>query len=206
MATRLEGLYINITSNDASYLAHPEYYIKFEDGADKLVFSVSQPASLSESDLNAVQTIIIPGYAEEIENLYLWDNSDGIFKHIPLSGSGAYQHVFCLHMTGTGGTLSEPTVQAWDTSAHTTANLVCLGAGDFLSSYIHVIETRLGGRPSDTWVGTLISGTHGIGLNGGNLLTEATDLYFNMYVKIPANVAGQEVEAPVFCFRYLYGD
>ena len=206
MATRLDGLYINITSNDATYLAHPEYYVKFQDGADKLVFSASQPASLLAADLNAVQTIVNPGYAEEIEHLYLWDNSAGIFRLIPLAGSGSYQYVFCLSMAGTGGTLSEPTVQVWDTSAHTTSVLTCLGAGNYLNSYIHVIETRLSGRPSDTWVGTHIAGTKGLGLNGGNILDEATDLYFNMYVKIPADVVGQEVEAPVFVFRYLFGD
>jgi len=205
MATRLDKLYINITSNDDSYENHPEYYIPFDTG-DKLVFSVSQPASLSDVDLDAVQTIITPGYAEEIENLYLWDDSAGIFRLIPLAGSGSYQYVFCLHMTGTGGTLSEPVVQVWDTGAHASANLVCLGAGDYRKSYIHVIETRLGGRPSDTWHGTLIAGTKGLGLNGGNILDEATDLYFNMYVKIPSDVVGQEAEAPVFCFRYLYGD
>lgn len=206
MATRLEGLYINITSNDATYLAHPEYYVKFQDGVDKLVFSASQPASLLASDLNAVQTIITPGYPEEIEHLYLWDNSAGIFREIPLANSGSHQYVLCLHMVGTGGTLSEPTIQVWDTSAHVTSVLTCLGAGNYLNSYIHVIETRLSGRPSDTWVGTHIAGTKGLGLNGGSILDVATDLYFNLYVKIPADVVGQKAETPVFCFRYLYGD
>ena len=206
MPTRLEGFYINITSNDVSYSDHPEYYIKFEDGVDKLIFSNSQPTALTEDALNVAQTIVILGYAKEIPNLYLWDNSAGIFRHIPLANSGSHRYVCCLHMTGTGGTLSEPTLQVWDTSAYLTANLTCLGAGNYLKSYIHVIETRLGGKPSDTWVGTLIAGLHGLGLNGGNILDGATDLYFNIYIKIASDVSGQKKENPVFILKYTYGD
>ena len=205
MATRLEGLYLNITSDDESYIDSPAKYIKFEDSADKLVFSETQPVSMSESDLDAAQTII-SGHIKEIANLYLWDNSAGIFRNIPLAGSSASRYVFCLHMTGSDGTLSEPKLQIWDDNTHTTNNLVCLGEGNPLLSFIHVIETRIGGTTPPSWTGTLISGDTSLGLNGGESLTEVMDLYFNLYVKIPADVASQEKENPVFCFRYLYGD
>ena len=205
MATRMEGLYLNITSDDDSYVDEPTKYIKFEDGADKLIFSETEPISMSEADLNAAQTVV-SGIAKEISNLYLWDNSAGIFRHIPLAGSGANRYVFCIHMTGSDGTLSEPKLQVWDDSNHNTNNLTCLGEGTVANSFIHAIETRIGGTPPSNWEGTRISGNTGLGLNGDEALIGAIDLYFNLYVKIPATIARQEKENPVFCVRYLYGD
>ena len=205
MATRLDKLYLNITSTDESYIDSPGNFIAFEDGADKLVFAETEPASMAEADLNVAQTIVF-GTAKEISNLYLWDNSAAIFRHIPLAGSGAYRYVFCFHFTGDNGTLTEPKLQVWDDSNHSSNNLVCLGEGTSANSFIHVIETRIGGTPSSNWVGTIISGSIGLELNGEEALTEAIDLYFNLYVKIPATVTRQEKENPVFSLRYLYGD
>jgi len=208
MATGLSGFFINITSDDVSYVSDPTKYIEFEAGADKLVFAASKPDSMDEADLKAAQSVLFIGDALEIPNLYLWDNSAGVFRYIYLAGSSANKYVFCFHMTGTGGTLSEPIVQVWDTSSHATNDLICLGEGDYSKSFIHGIETRLAGTPSPGWTGTLISGNNGLGLNGGDILSSAIDLYFNLYVKIPATVSVQEKEGqnPVFCLRYKYGD
>jgi len=205
MASRLEGLYLNITSDDESYVASPEKYVKFEDGADKLVFAISEPASMAEADLNSVQTVV-SGVATEISNLYLWDDSESVFVHIPLASSGAYRYVFCFHMTGDNGTLSEPSLQVWDTVNHNSNSLVCLGETVVANSFIHAIETRIAGTPDPNWNGTKISGSTGLPLNGGEGLISPEDLYFNLYIKIPANVVRQEQETPIFCVRYLYGD
>ena len=205
MATRLEGLYLNKTSDDVSYASDPTKYVKFEDGADKLVFAISEPASMAEADLNSVQTVV-SGVATEISNLYLWDDSESAFVHIPLASSGAYKYVFLLHMTGDDGTLTEPTLQIWDDSNHNSNSLICLGETVVANSFVHVIETRIAGTPDPNWNGTKISGSTGLPLNGDEALTEATDLYFNLYIKIPATVSRQEKENPVFCLRYKYGD
>ena len=205
MATRLEGMYLNKTSDDVSYASDPTKYVKFEDGADKLVFAASEPSSIAEADLNAAQTIV-SGNALEIANLYLYDGSAGIFRHIPLAGSGAYRYVFCFHMTGDDGTLTEPKLQVWDDSNHDSNDLVCLGETVVANSFVHVIETRIGGTPDPNWNGIKISGSTGLPLNGDEALLNATDLYFNLYIKIPADVARQESESPVFSVRYLYGD
>lgn len=204
MATRIDGMYLNITSTDDSYLNHPEYYIKFQVGSDKLVFSNSIPSSLSDTDLNSAQ-MLISGEAG-IPKLYLWDNSAGLFRLIPLATNGAYRYVFCVRFTGTGGTMSEPKLEIWDDTNYNTNILVCLGIGTEDDSFIHAIETLIGGTPPDNWEGTKISGTQNLGLYGSIPLSEPVDLYFNLYIKIPYNINRQEKETPIFCIQYLYGD
>jgi len=201
---------INHADASHSYASNPGDYIDVDLAADRIIWTAGSAAvynhcgySPSASQLNVAATLIT-GVDVEVAECFLDDVSSVDKLHTVIGmGSNASRYVFCFSFDG--ATATEPTLEAWDTSAHSTFNLYVLGNGGINDSMIHAICTTAG-APSSGWSGTSIAGSGGvINLdNGGGALSGAADLYANIYIKIPASFPTPEASTPVLTIRYTY--
>ena len=211
MATNVD-VYVNHTSDDNTRVTDPTDFIQMDLANDKLIFSAGSSAVADGQDtptgaeLNEAATII-QTTAVEVAHTFLLDVSDvgQELKEMFLANSGDNQYVICFAFDGP--TATEPTFEAWDTDAHLTANLNCLGAGTPANSMLSAVLTT-SGSPGASWTGTKIAGGSSpniLQLNGGGgALGGATDVYINVHWDIPASYSTPFTEAPVLTVRYTY--
>jgi len=209
MATNLI-VRVNQTDATATYAAQPTYYITIDLVNDKLIWTAGSPAVYNHcgydptpTQLNQAATLIL-ATAVEVAYCFIDDVSDpNYLNQVIGASSGNNRYVFCFSFDG--ATATEPTLEAWDTNAHSTTALHVLGNGTPANSMVHAICTTAG-SPGASWSGTNLAGaTNVVNLNnGGGALGSATDLYANIYVKIPASYTTGEASTPVLTVRYTY--
>lgn len=189
----LPGNYVDVDfSND--YLIFAEETTEVIDGAD-------EPTS---SELDEAATLI-KDVDNEVSKCFLFDASAGtagLLDEVPGFGSGVDQYVFLASFDGP--TASEPTLEAWDDTNHSSAGNHVLGSGTPASSMLKAILTT-DSAPGVGWGGTAIAASNKLNLNGGaGALTAAKDCYFNLQIKIPANYASSFTETFVLTIRYTW--
>jgi len=208
MATNLL-VRVNITDATASYASQPTYYITVDLAADRIIWTAGSAEvynhcgySPSNAQLNEAATLI-QATPVIIDKCFL-DDVSSVNKLEQLVGCKDTndRYVFCFSFDG--ATATEPTLEAWDTSAHSAATLNVLGAGTPANSMVHAICTTAG-APGSSWSGTSLAAANTVLLNNGSgALGSATDLYANIYIKIPASYGTPETSQPVFSVRYTY--
>ena len=119
------------------------------------------------------------------------------------------RYVFCFSFDG--ATASEPQLEAWDDSTHTTAVKNVLGLGYPLNSFVKGVCTNLG-SPGVAWPGSALAGASNVLLlnNSSGALAAlgsgitSQELYCNLKIVIPAAYATPAAEEFVFTVRFTY--
>lgn len=210
MATSL-NIWLNNTVNcgiNQDRATVPGNYVQMDLAADLLLWTAGsarvadgQAKDPSSAELDEAATLIQVG-AVEVDKCILNDDSSGFLDEIPGAGSTDDRYVFCLAFDA--ATATEPTLEAWDTNAHSTANNHVLGAGTPGNSMVKAVRTTAG-TPGAGWAGTPIAGANTLQLNGGGgALGGATDVYVNIHLDIPGAYAVPFSETPVIVIRYTW--
>jgi len=197
----------NITNNDNEYPGHEADYVQMDLVADKLIFSKgsSEVADGKETPTDLELTSASMQFAsgeQEIPHTFLLDVSDvgAELKEIFMANSGNYRYVFNAYFDG--ATVTEPTLEAWNTSAHASADLNCLGKGNPNNSMLKGKSTTFG-APGANWVGSRVAGIKVVGLNNGAAVPGGGgNLYFNLHWDISAAFLTPFVETPVITIRF----
>lgn len=182
-------------------------YLIWTGGSDDVKAEENEP---TETELNIASTII-QATAVQVPHCLLYDYSAGLLKEVEGMGDNE-RFVFCFSFDGE--TATEPTLEAWDDSNHTTADKNVLGGETGYDSFVNAIcTTSL--SPGTDWIGaesgTKIAGSVTLGLNDGDPITmtgiatgETYDCYANIGILIPANYATPGAETFVTTIRYTY--
>ena len=199
---------VNTTANNTTDSGN---FVLLDLNNDKLLWSDGSSAvadgqnTPTESELNEASPLVPASVEYEVPYLFLLDfSATGLeLKLVDLAGSGNYRYVLRFEFDGT--TATEPTLEAWDTNAHATNDLNCLGAGVGANSYIRVVRTT-DGAPGASWTGTPIAGaSNKSNMNGGaGALGSGTHtLYYNIKTILPVG-ATPSAETPVITCRYTW--
>lgn len=218
MATLMNFL-VNYVNAAIKYETTPGDYILVDLANDYLIWSrnladlmTHQPTS---DELNAAAEIIDPSLPITVTECLLMDYSHtigGYYTHKikkDVSGEDNQQYVFCFSFDG--ATATEPQLEAWDDSGHTTFIKNVLGLGTALNSFIKGKCTTLI-SPGHGWVGTALAGASNVLLlnNGNGALPvlgsgiTSQELYCNLKTVIPANYSTPAAESYVLTCRYTY--
>jgi len=209
MATTLL-IRVNDTNADHDYTGYPADFGTLDLVNDYLVWSKTladlmthEPTS---SELNAAAEIIDPALAVTVTKClwvdYSHDRGGSYYTHLVKGMSENKKFVYCFSFDG--ATATEPQLEAWDTSAHSTYVKHVLGAGVPANSMMQAKCT------TTTLPGTadfpVIAGASNVVLlnDGSGALSGAKDLYANMKIKIPANYSTPAAETFVLTCRYTY--
>jgi hypothetical protein len=211
MATAMEFL-INHVDGAVSYTTTPGNYIALDLINDYLIWSKSLANHMSTiptiEELNLAAEIISTTENVKVTKCLLMDFDDPLYHTHLVIGMGIdKQYPFCFSFDG--ATATEPQLEAWDSSAHTTFNKNVLGLGTANNSMVQAICTTLV-APPNPWTGIpLAGGTNVLLLNNGNLaLPElgsgliSQELYCNLKIVIPQSYATPSAEVFVLTVRY----
>ena len=201
-------IYVNNSSTDDTRANIPSSYVQMDLSNDKWYFTTGSSAVANgqdeptDAELNEAATLISNSVDVEIDKLILLDKDVDLLKEIYLAGSGDKRYV--INFSFDGATASEPTLEAWNTTAHSSATLHVLGNGTPANSWIHAKVTTTS-APGSSWTGTKIAGTNKLLLNeGGGALSGAKEIYINLYILIPQSYSTGANETPVITIRYTY--
>jgi hypothetical protein len=209
MATVLD-VRVNYVDADVTYGITPADYITMDLSNDYLIWSklladlmTHEP---SPSELNAAAEIIDPLSDVTVAKCLLMDYSHNVggayYTHLVKGMGENKRYVYCFSFDG--ATATEPQLEAWDDSNHTTALKNVLGLGTNNDSFIKAVCTTLA-LPGGGWAGTALAGSNVLLLNAGNgALTIASDLYANLKIVIPATYATPAAETFVITVRYTF--
>jgi len=211
MATNL-SIYVNTTAVDDTRIAQPGNFVLVDTAADKLIFSKGGPGVADGDDTPTSPELdgaasIIAATDVQVDKALLLDFSDtgNELKEIDLFGNGDDQFVFNLSFDNP--TAAEPTLEAYDTNAHATADINVLGGGTPANSMLRAVLTT-GGSPGASWTGTPISGgslPNVLELNGGGgAFGAAAEVYINLQIVIPASFGTPFSETPVITTRFTF--
>jgi len=196
--------FVNISEVDDSYENHPENYLEFDPSNDYFIFSAGsvsvadgEPIPTSEQ-LNEAMTQLPEAGEEVIVKIFVADVSEDIIREIHLAGQQNKRYVFCV--SADAATATEPVLQLWDNNLKNTFNYYVLGEGTETDSKVHGVVTT-SGLPGVAWEGIKLAGSdasHVLYLNDeSGKLTEAKDLYFNVYCKVSSDFEAA-LENPIF--------
>jgi hypothetical protein len=164
------------------------------------------------SELNGAATIIDDN-DDTVVALCLWydysHNLGGAYYTHKVIGMGENkQYPFCFSFDG--ATATEPQLECWDDSNHTTFAKNVLGAGVALSSFVKGACTTLT-VPGVSWAGAPLAGSTNVLLlnNGSGALAapesgDTTELYANLKIVIPAAYALPAAETFLLTVRFTY--
>ena len=209
MATELT-CYANIGGNSAHDLAnYPADYLVIDASNDRLIFTSGSSDIYNGSSYNPPdwQLIVASTWITTspviVPYCFVDSQSEDSLQQVTGYGDGDDRYVFCFSFDDV--TSTEPTLEAWDTNTHTTADYNVLGSGNNSDSMIHAVCTT-DASPGGNWWGTQLAGNNKVYLNNGNgALGSASDLYANVYVRLPANhPSGDITNNPVICIRFTY--
>jgi hypothetical protein len=210
MATALKFL-INYVDSDVNYATTPADYIELDLTNDYLIWSKTLADLMTHepiaSELNAAAEVIDPDVAVTVTKCLLMDYSHDIggsyYTHLVKGMAENKKFVFCFNFDG--ATATEPQLEAWDSSAHSTFVKNVLGLGTALNSMMKGICTTTS-LPGTNWVGTSLAGGSNVLLlnDGAGALTVAKDLYANLKIVIPAAYVTPAAETFVLTCRYTY--
>lgn len=219
MATLMNFL-ANYVDSDVAYVTTPADYILMDLTNDYLIWTEEDDVvkdlmthEPTTGELNAAAVIIDDAAAVTIPHCLLMDYSHNVggsyYTHEILGIAGNHRYVFCFSFDG--ATASEPRLEAWDTSAHTTIAKNVLGATVAASSMVKGVCTTTTALPGASWVGTTLAGASNyLLLNAGRgaLATPGTglttELYANLKIVIPMAFATPAAETFVFTTRYTW--
>ena len=209
----------NYVDADIPYGATGAGYIELNLANDYFIWTGGSPIvdlMITEplaSELNEGATIIDDSVDVQVPYCYLMDYSHDVggayYTHLVLGMGDNKQYVF--NFSFDGPTASEPRLEAWDDSSHTTADTHVLGNGTPANSMLKAVPTT-SVLPGASWAGTPIADTDDyILLNEGNgalavLATGETshELYANIKIVIPTGYATPEVASFVITTRYTW--
>jgi hypothetical protein len=210
MATTMQ-LGINYVDGDVSYTVTPADFIIMDLTNDYLIWSKSLDDLMTHeptpTELNAAAEIIDPSVAVTVTKCLLMDYSHNVggsyYTHL-VKGMGEnkrYPFAFIFD----DATATEPQLEAWDTSAHTTTNKHVLGAGTPANSMAKAVCTTTS-LPGAGWAGAAIAGASNVLLlnDGNGAIALASNLYANLKIVIPANYSTPAAETFVWTVRYTY--
>ena len=182
-------------------------YLIWTGGSSDVADGENEP---TEEELN-IASSIIQSTATQVAHCLLYDYSAGLLKEVEGMGDNE-RFVFCFSFDGE--TATEPTLEAWDDSNHTTADKHVLGGASGYDSFVNAFcTTSL--SPGSNWVGagsgTKIAGNVTLGLNDGNPISmsgiasgETYDCYANIGILIPASYDTPGAETFVTTVRYTW--
>jgi len=213
MATLLTAL-INYVDPDVNYATTPADFIALDLVNDYLIWtkgdSVVKDLMTHEpvaSELNAAAEVIDDSLDVTVTQCLLMDYSHDVggsyYTHKVLGMGENKRYVFGFAFDG--ATATEPQLEAWDDSNHTTFVKNVLGLGTANDSMLKGVCTT-SALPGASWVGSpLAGGTNVLLLNSENgALSVAGQLYANLKIVLPAAYATPSAETFVLTIRYTY--
>jgi hypothetical protein len=210
MATVL-SVRINYVDADVAYTVTPADYITLDLTNDYLIWSKTLADLMthepSASELNVAAEIIDPSNPVTITKCLLMDYSHDVggsyFTHLVKGMGENKRYSYCFSFDG--ATATEPQLEAWDTSGHTTYIKHVLGAGTPANSMMKgVCTTTI--LPGVGWAGAALAGASNVLLlnDGNGALLGAGNLYANLKIVIPAAYSTPAAETFVLTVRYTY--
>ncbi len=210
MATALKVL-INYVDADVLYAITPTDYIEMQLSQDYLIWTKTLADLLTHEptadELNAAAEIIDPSLAVTVTKCLLMDYSHDVggsyYTHLVKGMGDNKKFVFCFSFDG--ATATEPQLEAWDSSAHSTCVKNVLGIGVPANSMLKGVCTTTT-LPGTSWVGTALAGASNVLLlnDGLGAILLASDLYANLKIVIPAAYVTPAAETFVVTCRYTY--
>lgn len=212
MATLMKFL-VNYVDSAVAYGTTPADYIEVDLTNDYLIWTAGDAtvkdlmtAIPTAGQLNAAASIIDDANPVTVALCLLYDYSHNVggayYTHKVLGMSENKAYVFCFSFDGATATI--PRLEAWDTSAHLTANNHVLGAGTVLNSFVKAVKTTGGSLPGAGWSGTALAGAANYIELDTAVLSGAKDLYANIKIVIPAAYTTPAAETFVLTIRYTY--
>jgi hypothetical protein len=210
MATAL-SVRINYVDGDVSYTTTPAYFISMDLTNDYLIWSKTLADLMTHEptadELNAAAEIIDPLLAVTVAKCLLMDYSHNVggsyYTHLVKGMGENKRYAYCFSFDG--ATATEPQLEAWDTSSHSTSAKHVLGAGTPANSMMKGVCTTVA-LPGAGWVGTALAGASNVLLlNAGNgALVGAGNLYANLKIVIPGAYSTPAAETFVLTCRFTW--
>jgi|SRR3972149_3271764 len=218
MSTELE-IKVNVVDEDHDYATYPADYIDMDLVNDYLIWSEDLQDLLthepSTDELNTHAVIIDADADKTVPECLIMDKSHDFggsyYTHLVKGMGENARYVFGFSFNG--ATATEPQLEAWDDSTHSTFAKNVLGLGVDGDSMVKAVCTT-GGLAGSAWVGTAIAGSDvarvlplndGLGALdalGSGILSQ--ELYANIKIVIPQNYATPSVETFVLCVRFSW--
>jgi hypothetical protein len=203
---------VNYVDAAVAYVTTPADYITLDLTNDYLIWSKTLADLMTHeptpTELNAAAEIIDPSLAVTVAKCLLMDYSHGvgggsIYTHLVIGMGLNKKFVYCFSFDG--ATATEPQLEAWDTSAHSTYVKNVLGLGTPANSMMKGVCTTTT-LPGVGWAGAALAGASNVLLlnDGSGALSGAGDLYANLKIVIPAAYATPAAETFVLTVRYTY--
>jgi hypothetical protein len=203
---------VNYVNAAVAYATTPADYITADLVNDYLIWTAGDATVIdlmthepTAGELNAAATIISDSAATTVALCLFMDYSHDVggayYTHKVLGMSEDKQYPYCFSFDGVTATI--PRLEAWDTSAHSTAVKNVLGLGTPANSMVKAIKTT-SGTPGAGWVGTAIAGAANYVELDSAVLSGAKDLYANIKIVIPISYATPSAETFTLCVRYTY--
>lgn len=207
---------VNYEDAAKTYASYPASYITMDLVNDYLIWTegnstvkdlmTSTPTS---DELTAAGAVISDTADRMVPLCLLYDYSHDVggsyYTHKVIGMGENKRYVFCFSFDG--ATATEPTLEAWDDTNHTTTDKNVLGDGTPANSMVKAVCTTLA-SPGSSWTGTALAGSNSartVLLNGGNgALTGSSDLYANIKIVIPQAYATPGLETFVLTVRYAW--
>jgi hypothetical protein len=221
MATTLT-LRTNYVDADVAYAVTPGNYIAVDLTNDYLIWTAGSTVvkdlmthTPTESQLNAASALISDEADYTVPYCLLYDYSHNVggayYTHLVKGMGENKRYVFCFSFDG--ATATEPQLEAWDDTTHTTIEKYVLGGSD--ESPLEAAEDSMvkavcttDGVPGASWTGTAIAGSAAarvLKLNNGNgALSGAGALYANIKIVIPQSYPTPAVETFVLTCRFSW--
>ena len=199
---------INNNDGDSSFAGSPGDYVAVDLVEDILYWTAGsvrladgQAKDPTSTELDEAATLIDAGSDVQIAHCLLNDDSSGLLDEV--EGMGAnHQFVFCFDFDD--ATATEPQLEAWDDNTYGSASNHVLGNGTPANSMVKAIATTAGAPGGLPW-GTAIAGAANVvGLNSGNPLGAAGQLYANIRLLVPTGYSTPFSETPVLTVRYTW--
>lgn len=203
--------HINVDSQDLPLDTSGVTWIEFSESNDKIIFTLGNPEVQDGADIPSQAELISAGVRLDgtqiiLSEYLLEDVSDNLLKSIDNMGNVDKQYVLAFSFDAS--TASEPVLEVWDDDQLNSATGAILGSGTPSSSFCRGVTTT-SGSPGSNWIttGTRMAGSSDgnfLLLNDGGLfLTEATVLYCNIAIVIPASRTTGFSATPVWVVKWL---
>jgi hypothetical protein len=204
----------NYVDGDVSFITTPADYIALDLTNDYLIWTKGD-ATIKDlmtheplaAELNAAAEVIDPLVDVTVTKCLLMDYSHDVggayYTHLVKGMGENKRYVFGFSFDG--ATATEPQLEAWDSSAHSTYAKNVLGANTPANSMLKGVCTT-SSLPGANWVGAALAGAANVLLlNAGNgALAVADILYANLKIVIPANFLTPAAETFVITVRYTF--
>jgi hypothetical protein len=213
MATELIVL-VNIVDAAVAYVTTPADYIEMDLVNDYLIWTKGDATvkdlmthEPTPAELNAAAELIDPSVATTVTKCLLMDYSHNVggayYTHLVKGMSENKKFVFAFDFDG--ATATEPQLEVWDTSAHSTAVKNVLGLGTAINSMLKGVCTTTT-LPGAGWAGAPLAGASNVLLlnDGLGALLVASTLYSNLKIVIPAAYSTPAAETFVLTVRFTY--